>query len=165
MDNLEIERKYLIRMPERALLADLPFSEIEQIYLLTAEGEKARVRRRVYRDGTTELTHTVKKRLSELSRVETEEEISEAEFERSLTSADPARSPLRKTRYLLEYRNQLFEIDCFPFWTDRALMEIELRSESQPIELPPAIRIVREVTFDKRYSNHAIAREIPREEL
>ena len=165
MENLEIERKYLICMPERALLAALPSSEIEQIYLLSPDGERARVRRRVYGDGRTVLTHTAKKRVSELSRVEMEEEIGEAEFERCLTSADPARSPLRKTRYLLEYKNQLFEIDCFPFWTDRALMEIELRSESQPIELPPAIKIVREVTFDKRYSNHAISREIPREEL
>lgn len=165
MENLEIERKYLIRMPARALLASLPFSDIEQVYLLSPDGERARVRRRVYGDGRTELTHTAKKRLSELSRAETEEEIGEEEFERYLTSADPACRPLRKRRFLLEYKDQLFEIDCFPFWTDRALMEIELRSEAQPIELPPAIRIVREVTFDKRYSNHAISREIPREEL
>lgn len=163
MEHLEIERKYLIRMPSAALLASLPSSEIEQVYILSAEGKRERIRRREYPTKTV-FTHTAKERLSDLSRVEREEEISEEEYRSLLSAADPKRSVLHKTRYLYRWQDQLFEIDCFPFWNDRALMEIEMSSEEQEIVLPPGIGIIREVSSDGRYTNSAIAREIPREE-
>ena len=110
-------------------------------------------------------THTVKRRLSDLSRIEIEEEIGEERFRELSERADPARSPIRKKRYLYEYDGQLFEIDVFPFWDDRAVMELELENEEQEIRLPPAIEIVREVTSDGRYTNSALAREIVRETI
>ena len=164
MDDLEIERKYLIRMPEAALLASLPASEIEQVYILSPAGKRERVRRRVFADRTV-YTHTATERLSELSRIEIEKEIGEEEYRSFLAAADPSRSPIRKTRYLYEYEGQLFEIDVFPFWDDRALMELELRDEAQEILLPPAIEIVREVTSESRYTNSSLAREVPRESI
>ncbi len=164
MDHLEIERKYLIRMPDAALLAQLPASEIEQTYILSPEGARERVRRREYADGTV-FTHTAKTRLSVLSRIEKEEQISEERYRELLLRADPARRPVRKRRLILRYDGQDFEIDVFPFWNDRALMELELRSEEQELRLPPGIEIIREVTADGRYTNSAIAREIPREEI
>ncbi|MGI6238806.1 MAG: hypothetical protein ACOYI5_04180, partial [Christensenellales bacterium] len=56
---------------------------------------------------------------------------------------------------------QVFELDIFPFWSDRALLEIELSDESDPVHLPPFIDVIREVTDDARYKNHAIAQAIP----
>ena len=164
MEHLEIERKYLIRMPDAALLARLPSSEIEQVYLLSPEGERERVRSRSYPDGTV-YTHTAKQRVSELTRIEREEEISEARYRELLSRADPSRSPVRKTRLILEYDGQSFEIDVFPFWEDRALMELELSDESEEPRLPPGIAVVREVTGESRYTNSAIAREIPRDPI
>ena len=32
---------------------------------------------------------------------------------------------IRKTRYCLTYKNQYFEIDIYPFWNDKAILEIE----------------------------------------
>ena len=93
------------------------------------------------------------------------EEIGEERFRDLSERADPARSPIRKKRYLYEYDGQLFEIDVFPFWDDRAVMELELENEEQEIRLPPAIEIVREVTSDGRYTNSALAREIVRETI
>ena len=58
---------------------------------------------------------------------------------------------------------QLFEIDVYPFWTDRAIMEIELDSEEREVMLPPSIEVIKEVTGDGRYTNAAIAREVPAE--
>ena len=162
MEHLEIERKYLIRMPEPALLRSLPVSEIEQVYLLTPEGERERIRRRDYGDRTV-FTHTAKRRMSDLTRLEIEREITEEQYRMLLAMADPARRPIRKKRYLYDYDAQLFEIDVFPFWDDRALMELEMESEGQEVRLPPEIGIIREVTAEKRYTNSAIAREIPRE--
>lgn len=162
MEHLEIERKYLIRMPEAQLLESLPYSEIEQIYILRSDGARERIRRRVYADGTV-FTHTVKQKLSDLTRVEKEREIGDAEYRELSALADPSRKPVRKKRFLYKYHGQLFEIDVFPFWDDRALMELELESEEQEIFLPLSIEIIREVTSDGRYTNSAIAREIPRE--
>ena len=162
MEHLEIERKYLIRMPGAALLASLPVSEIEQVYLLTPDGARERIRRRDYGDGVV-FTHTAKQRLSDLTRVEIEREITAEQYGALLALADPSRIPIRKKRYLYDYDAQLFEIDVFPFWDDRALMELEMESEGQEVRLPPEIGIIREVTAEKRYTNSAIAREIPRE--
>ncbi len=164
MEHLEIERKYLIRMPDKSFLSSLPSSEIEQIYILTPEGKRERIRRRRYETETV-YTHTAKQRLSDLSRVETEREISAEEYDALKSMADPERRILNKTRYIFFYRGQPFEIDCFPFWDDRALMELELDSEEQTIVFPPEIELMREVTSDKRYTNAAIAREIPRETI
>lgn len=164
MDHLEIERKYLIRMPKAAFLNSLPSSSIEQVYILSPEGKKERIRRRDYGERTV-FTHTAKTHVSDLTRVELEREIGAEEYKAFLRKADPQRRAIRKTRYLYEYARQCFEIDVFPFWEDRALMELELKEEEQEILLPDEIEIVREVTADKRYTNSALAREIPCEEL
>ena len=164
MEHLEIERKYLIRMPDAALLSSLPSSRIEQIYILTAENGRERIRCRET-DGKKVFTHTAKKRLSDLTRIEIENEISAEEYRVFSLMKDPDRNVIRKTRYLHEYRNQVFEIDVFPFWEDRALMELELSSEDQAILLPPDIAVVRDVTSEKNYTNAAIARSIPYETL
>ena len=164
MEHLEIERKFLIRMPDAALLSRLPFSEIEQVYILSPEGERERIRRRVYGD-RVDCTHTVKTRLNDRKRIEREEEISEERYCELLSKADPSRVPVRKKRLIYEYDGQPFEIDLFPFWDDRALMELELSDEEQMLRFPPGIEIVREVTSEKRYLNSAIAREIPREQI
>ena len=70
--NLEIERKYLIRMPPRALLDRLCTRRdyIRQTYLLPAEpGVTERLRLRGCGD-EAEYTHTVKHRLTDYSRQE-----------------------------------------------------------------------------------------------
>ena len=59
---------------------------------------------------------------------------------------------------------QRFEIDLFPFWKKQAYLELELRDESQTIDFPPALERIREVTGDGRYTNRALAREIPEED-
>ena len=53
----------------------------------------------------------------------------------------------------------------FPFWQDRAFLEIEIADEEQEILLPPAIRVIREVTEDPRYTNAALSLAIPEETI
>ena len=166
IDGFEIERKYLISMPDPAFLREnAEPSHIEQTYLLHEDPlVTARVRKRG-RAGDWHYTHTEKLRVSDLRRVENEREIGEAEYCELLRRADPSRQTIAKTRWVLPWRGQLFEIDIFPFWDDRALMEIELREEGQAVELPPQIRVLREVTGDRRYTNSSLSREILREPL
>ena len=90
--------------------------------------------------------------------LEVEEPLSREEYLRLLQEADPTRFPIQKTRYCLTWDNQCFEIDVYPFWQDRAIMEIELRSEDDEIRFPPEIEIIREVTSDRNYRNSSLAK-------
>ena len=55
------------------------------------------------------------------------------------------------------HENQYFEIDVFPFWQDRAICEIELSYEEQPVALPKELKVLKEVTDDLAYRNSALA--------
>ena len=158
----EIERKFLIRRPAAAWLeANCQGSDIIQTYLKTeTTGHSDRVRRREGKDGVV-YTHTVKRRISDLRREEQEREISEAEYLALLQRADPERRSIEKRRYVLAYEGKEFEIDVYPFWQDRAVMEIELADEAEAVKLPPEIEIIKEVTQDRRYTNAALAKAIP----
>ena len=160
---LEIERKFLIEYPDCALLERLSegdFSQISQTYLVAEAGTSERVRART-RGGVTVYTHNTKIKLSHMKRVELEDEISETEYRELLKRADPKCRVIEKTRYCVPYGGFVFEIDVFPFWNDKAFMEVEMPSEDTAVELPDFVKIIREVTEDNRYTNHALAIELP----
>ena len=164
-NGFEIERKFLIAYPAQELLSGGESSVITQTYLAKdGSGMNSRVRKRVWGD-KTEYTHTRKKHISDIRRVEEERLISENEYNELLKNADTKRKTIRKTRYCIDSGEHTFEIDVFPFWSDRALMEVELSHEDERFTVPQGIRIIREVTADKRYTNSSIAREIPQEEI
>ena len=120
---LEIERKYLIRLPDEGLLDALAFRRdwIEQTYLTGEAGRTERVRLRRAPGTAPVYTHTVKKRRSALVREEYEEEIGLETYADLLQRADPRLRVIRKTRWCISFRGQTLEVDRFPFWTDRAL--------------------------------------------
>lgn len=156
----EIERKFLIEYPDIAELESLPNCqkvEIIQTYLITPDGEESRIRQRGI-DGSYVYFHTTKKKVTDQKRIELEHSISKDEYLRLLMDADPSCRPIRKTRYCLTYENQYFEIDVYPFWQDRAILEIELADEETEIRFPKQIKIIREVTDDDAYKNASLAR-------
>lgn len=162
INGMEIERKYMIAMPDADFLEAIGYTEIVQTYLLGEKGSTERVRKRG-REGDYAYTHTIKYKISNMSRREEEHEISHEEYSLLLKRADPERNSIEKRRYCYEYADKLWEIDVFPFWADKAFMEIELSSEDEEIVFPPEITVIRELTDDKRYTNAAIAKYIPEE--
>ena len=163
MPPYEIERKYLIVRPVETLLQKSSrVLQITQTYLKAEEGT-ARVRR-IEENGRATFVETRKKRITDLTRIEEEREISEEEYLELLKQRDPARQTIEKTRYCLPYEGHLFEIDVFPFWSRQAFMEVELTSEKESAPLPPEIAVIREVTADRQYTNHALAKKIPPED-
>ena len=160
---LEIERKFLIRMPVLSALEAQPGVRIKQIlqtYLSTVPGITARVR--CVREGTAiDYIYTEKRRLSALTAVEEECAVPAEEYELLLQKADQARRPIEKTRYVIPYEGHDMEIDVYPFWQDRAILEIELKSEDEAFLLPPYLHVLAEVSGDKRYKNVNLARELP----
>lgn len=155
----EIERKFLIAYPNIQTLESDPTCrriEIVQTYLVSDAGEEARVR--MWREkGRTLYFKTVKRKVNRLKRIEIENEIAEDEYLTLLKTADPTKRPLPKTRYGLTYKDQYFEIDVYPFWTDKAVMEIELGNENAPIVFPPHVTVLQEVTDDPSYKNSVLA--------
>lgn len=156
---LEIERKFLIKYPDVEWLERQPNCrrvEISQTYLLSNPGEEVRIRQQGT-DGFYTYYETVKTPVDDLKRVEIERRLTQKEYLKRLMDADPNKRPIHKTRYRLLYQGQYFEIDLFPFWTDRAICEIELSDEGAPVNLPPALEMIREVTDDPAYRNAALA--------
>ena len=155
----EIERKFLIEYPNLDQLEKLPNCEkveIIQTYLKSSKGEM-RIRQRG-KNGHFTYTKTTKKKLTNIKRLEFEERISKDEYLRLLLEADTTMHQIRKTRYCLIHKNQYFEIDIYPFWKDKAILEIELVKEDQKIEFPKNVKIIKEVTDENEYSNYYIAK-------
>ena len=59
INGMEIERKYMISMPDAAFLESIGYTEISQTYLLGEKGSTERVRKRGIA-GDYVYTHTVK---------------------------------------------------------------------------------------------------------
>ena len=164
-DHIEIERKYVISMPDICAMQSeegYTSSDIEQIYLKSSPRVTHRVRCRT-KGGVTKYTETKKMRISGMSAIEDEREITENEFESLRESIDPDTTPIIKTRHTFVYRGQLFEIDIYPGWKSCAIMETELPSEDTEVEIPSFINIIKEVTGIKAYSNASMSRVFPKE--
>lgn len=163
--HIETERKYIILMPDESLLHSLgrcTESEITQIYLSDDSGATHRVRRREYADKIS-YTENIKRRVSTMSVVEEEGEISEQRFFELTKSIAPGTCPVYKKRIAVEYCGRTLEIDIYDRWKRTAVLEIELESEDEAPAIPKAITVIREVTGDKRYSNHSMAHGFPEE--
>lgn len=156
----EIERKYLIKYPDIKWLASNPSCrriEIIQTYLNSDKDEEIRVRQRGV-DGDYIYFKTVKRKISNLKRIEIEQRLSQEQYLKLLMDADTTKRQIRKTRYCLTYENQYFEIDIYPFWNDKAIVEIELSDENTEITFPKEIEVIKEVTDDDCYKNSSLAK-------
>ncbi|MBQ3330676.1 MAG: AAA family ATPase [Ruminococcus sp.] len=156
----EIERKYLIEYPDIKRLETLPNCEkveIIQTYLISGQDEEVRIRQRGV-NGHYIYFETRKKKISELKRVEVERRLTKDQYLQRLMDADTDRRPIRKDRYCLSDGSQYFEIDVYPFWNDKAIMEIELSNAEEEIRFPKMIMVIREVTDDDQYKNSSLAR-------
>lgn len=158
----EIERKYLIEYPDIAWLEENPNCqkiEIIQTYLKSTNGDEVRIRQRGI-DGNYIYFQTIKKRVSDIKRIEIEKRLTQSEYLRLLTDAGTDKQQIRKTRYCLTFENQYFEIDVYPFWDDKAIVEIELSDENTKIVFPEQIKVISEVTDDEAYKNVNLAKRI-----
>ena len=156
----EIERKYLIEYPDIKWLENNPNChkvEIIQTYLNSSNDDEIRVRQRG-ENGNYIYFQTIKKKVTDLKRIEIEKRLSQDEYLSLLMNADTSKRQIRKDRYCLTYNNLYFEIDVYPFWNDKAIAEIELSDENAIVEFPNEIKVIKEVTDDVAYKNSALAK-------
>lgn len=155
----EIERKFLVTVNDQQKLhRSAEIVEIEQTYLLKHKGVERRVRKYTS-DNLRQFLYT-EKTGSGLVRKEKETKITEDQFFDYLIEADPHRYTLNKLRYIFFYKKQFFELDVYEFDDTKAILEIELESENQKVQLPPFLTVIKEVTDDKHYKNYHLAKTL-----
>ena len=155
----EIERKFLIECPDTKNLESDPNCkrvEIIQTYLKSENGDEIRVRQRE-ENGNYFYFKTIKRKVSDIKRVEIETELSKDEYLTLLMNTDTSKRQIHKTRYCLTFEDKCFEIDVYPFWNNKAIVEIELNNENEEILFPDCIKVIKEVTDDERYKNASLA--------
>lgn len=156
MENIEIERKFLVKDESwRGMAAES--MRIVQGYISQDPDRTVRVRRK-----GDKAYLTIKGRPNELgwSRYEFEKQISTEEAEELFHLCLP--SVIDKIRYNVPYGNILVEVDEF-LGDNQGLVvaEIELASEDQQFEKPDFLGV--EVTGDARYYNVMLAQHPYRE--
>ena len=155
---LEIEKKFLIRKPDLKWIVentDVKVAKIAQTYLgLKKDGFGERVRKMTI-NNITKYYHTSKKSLSNMTRIEIENEISREKYYEYMSRKNK-RGTLHKIRYIISMNNLKYEIDIYPFWEETAILEIELEHEKQKYVIPDFIEVIGDVTGNRDYSNSSL---------
>ena len=159
---VEIERKFLIEKPNMEEIKtkfDCTTVDIIQTYLIS---EDAKVERRIRQRGMVDkftYYYTEKEMIDNgLTRTERERKITEQEYLKLMMEADTSLHQIRKQRTCFVYENQYFELDIYPFWNDKAILEVELTNTNNKVTIPNEIRLIKEVTEDKDYKNNSLAK-------
>ena len=159
----EIERKYLIKMPDLDYLRSLPNcqeGEIMQTYLKgDIFDDEVRIRQRAY-GGDFIFTKTIKRSTSDKAvRIELERRISREEYVNELIHAIPGPNSIHKNRFCIMQRDsgQYLEIDIYPTSEEFAILEVEFVSPDEKLIVPDYLEVIKEVTDDERYYNRNIA--------
>lgn len=165
---LEKERKYLVKFPTSwSILSELidelvEVKRISQTYLKPEPGKQsARVRKTVEGlAGDKEVIYHFnrKKPVDTGVHEEEEREITKSQYEKYLKDSAPDKVAVEKTRFVFKYNDQVFELDVFkgPL-KGLAILEIELENMDDTVELPPFLKIIKEVTEDKKFTNFSLA--------
>lgn len=147
MNNLEIERKFLVTGPFKDKAYDA--TRIQQGYIASGRGRTVRVR---VRGDKGYLTIKGPSNLAGLARFEWEKEISVSDAHELMRICEPG--IIDKTRYLVKSPDghHVWEVDEFYGDNEGLVMaEIELNDENESYSKPDFIGL--EVTGDRRFYN------------
>ena len=149
------ERKYIVELIGE--IPDCTESDIVQTYLVAEPGCEIRLRRRGWQ-GSFVNVHTTKKRTENNKVLETERQVSNSLYESLLQQADPYRQSIRKHRKSFIWKGQYFELDTYYEPVDH-LMILETKgvADQESVKFPPFIRVIEDITGNKRYYNYNLA--------
>jgi CYTH domain-containing protein len=165
---IESERKFLVKFPKSwidlmGIFDDLiDVKRIWQTYLKPDNDEPSgRVRKTIeglIGDKDIVYHYNQKKHIEAGVHKEKEYEITKAQYEKYLKKAHPNKVEISKTRFVFKYNDQTFELDVFkgPL-KGLAILEIELDDIDDTVELPPFLKVIKEVTKDERFANYFLA--------
>jgi adenylate cyclase len=143
MENMEIERKFLVDLKKLELLNNGVL--IKQGYVFDTDKGVLRVRNK----GSKYFLTIKNKPAKMLSKMEIEFEISKEQGELLFQMTD---NSISKIRHEINYKGKIWEVDVFQDKLSGFVMaEIELNSVEEEFELPQWVGI--EVTEDKMFQN------------
>ena len=153
-----VQQERIFRIRVTGDISECSESLITQTYLVAEPGCEVRLRRREWSGGKVVNVHRSKKRLSDTEVIETERKVDNNLYEQMLQQADPYRSTIKKRRQSFIWKGQFFEIDTFlePI-SDLVMMETKGIAALEPINFPPFIEVLEDVTGNGRYLNYNIA--------
>lgn len=163
---LEIERKWVVKDLDITSLFEMfdnldSIQRIEQDYLVQDKDKiSPRIRKVVEGINNKKTYYNYNKKHPVESGVnkETEYEITKSKFDSLREKSDPSKNTVNKTRLTFKYEKQLFELDIFHGnLTGLIILELEMSDIKDKVELPEFLKIVKEVTEDKKYSNFNLA--------
>ncbi len=166
--NTEIKKKYVIEMYDEDYLIgldNLVVKNITQTYLKSDIGEEKCVRRIISTNNQDNIpietfAYTTKRTITNLSIDEFEKNISINEYERLIEEEDTNLGVIHKKRVSFPYENNIIEIDIYPFWNDICIMEINPQDKKISPKIPDFIKVIEDVTSNKKYSNYSIATQL-----
>lgn len=154
-----VKKKYLIEYPDIEALEkmdNIKKVEVYQTYLKCSNDEKIQIRKRGINGDYIYYQTRVRMQNDQLLQVE--KRLTEAEYNEKLLEADPTRKQLHRTRYCFTQQNQYFEIDIYPFWQDKAILNVELSSVEEKVYLPNFVKVTEEVSGKKEYLNSELSK-------
>ena len=166
---LEIERRWLVipkpwYWPKELLVSESHIAQTSLLHPEEAAGTIERVRTRLHiGNGMGKIqathTHTIKRPTGKrLVRREEEREITEAEMNALMADRKhPDCQVIQKVRRVFEWKGKTFELDSLMQPVRLHVLECELDNEDEPVELPPFLDIVREITEEPGWTNSEIA--------
>ena len=158
---LEIERKFLIEYPVIDALRAMPgyhMRHISQTYLEADDNFNGGRIRRIEEAGKVSYVYTYKEGVSTMTRREYEREITAQEYLDLLQRRKKDTITIEKDRHIFSYAGLVYELDVYEFWDDKATLEAEVDSEETQVPIPPCVKLIRDVTADRRYHNSRLAK-------
>lgn len=155
----ETERRFLVA-PTVLTDASVPHEriEIEQLFIASHGLDMIRRVRERRQGSAAAYFETSKSFVRPGVAREIEHAISQENYERLRQEQLQGSIVLKKTRHCFVYRDQYFELDEFLAPHEGLfILEIELNHEDDPVELPPFLNIIEEITGRKEFSNYALA--------
>ncbi|MBR6890843.1 MAG: AAA family ATPase [Clostridia bacterium] len=152
------KRKFLVEMPDVNKLCEQYGAlalDMMQTYLhMVAPNVERRIRQQ--KNGEDYLYfYTEKHLMPGGAKWDTEKPISEKAYIRYLMEGDSSLHSVRKTKYRFIFGGYRFELDVYPFSTDRAMLF--MYAGGADAAMPPEIKVIREVTGDPAYKNRHLA--------
>lgn len=160
----EIERKFLIKKPTDEQLTQAAVRSKSNIIQTYLNSDNPKVERRIRMRGTKHAGYTFyyteKQDKSKGVRIEKEKKISQDAYLNYAVEANTSLHQISKERICFVYDKQFFELDLYPssMSEEYAILEIELKNIDDPVNLPPFLDVVRDVTGEIEYKNSSLAK-------
>ena len=160
MPPAQCERKFLIEYVDDSDLAayDPVEQNITQNYLRERAKGTERRTRKVLSNNAISYFYSEKRPISPIERIENERLLSQKEYIRLTEEVDPAYGSINKRRFCFRYNDRYCTVDTYPICPDRAILDVQLNDKDEQPDLPPEIRVIKEVTGDPNYQGHMISK-------